>query len=125
MAETILIIEDNEKNRLLLKDILSYHGYTVLEAEDSKVGVDMALAHQPSLILMDIQMPTMDGISALKAIRGHTELKQPVVVAITSFAMAGDREKLIEDGFDEYISKPIDTRKLPVLVRGLLDKGRA
>lgn len=117
----ILIIEDNPQNRLLLKDILEFNGYTVLEAENGEIGIQMARLHQPDLMLMDLQMPVMDGFTAGKILKGDPETKGIILIAVTSFAMKGDREKTLEAGFDGYISKPFNTRELPEVIKRFLD----
>lgn len=113
----ILVIEDNEKNRRLIAAVLTYHKYKVIEACDGAEGVQLAKEHVPALILMDIQMPVMDGFSALKILRETPETKDIKIIALTSFAMTGDREKILAAGFDDYISKPINTRQLPEIVK--------
>ncbi len=117
MSSKILIVEDNEKNRLLIKDVLKYFGYEVIEAEDGAAGAALAKEHKPDLILMDIQMPVMDGMTAAKIIKSDPETKGIRMIALTSFAMKGDKERFLEAGFDDYIAKPIDTRKLPEIVK--------
>lgn len=117
MAHKILIVEDNENNRCLFRDILTFHGYEVTVAVDGQEGVDMARTLLPDLVLMDIQMPGMDGLSAGIILKGAAETRGLKIVALTSFAMRGDREKILAAGFDGYLSKPINTRELPVLVK--------
>lgn len=117
MAKKILVVEDNGKNRLLIKDILLYYGYEVIEAENGKSGVELAKQHLPDLILMDIQMPVMDGFSAIKILKDDPATKNIKIIALTSFAMKGDREDIMGAGFDDYIAKPFDTRKLPEMVK--------
>ena len=117
MAHKILIVEDNENNRCLFRDILTFHGYDVTVATDGQEGVDMARTLLPDLVLMDIQMPGMDGLSAGIILKGAAETCGLKIVALTSFAMSGDREKILAAGFDGYLSKPINTRELPVLVK--------
>ena len=117
MAHKILIVEDNENNRCLFRDILTFHGYDVTVATDGQEGVDIARTLLPDLVLMDIQMPGMDGLSAGIILKGATETSGLKIVALTSFAMSGDREKILAAGFDGYLSKPINTRELPVLVK--------
>ncbi|MBS3975363.1 MAG: response regulator [Syntrophomonadaceae bacterium] len=116
----ILIVEDNKVNRILLKDLLHYHGYNTLEAKDGAEGIALAKEHLPDLILLDIQMPVMDGVTALKILKESDETKNIKVIAFTSFAMKGDQEKLFAAGADYYISKPVNTRELPKLVRQIL-----
>ena len=117
----ILIVEDNEKNRTLVKDVLEYHGYEVIEAANGKEGIKIAKENKPDLILMDIQMPVMDGIAALNILRKDPEMKGVKIIALTSLAMKGDKEKVMEEGFDDYIAKPIDIRRLPELVKKALE----
>ncbi len=116
----ILVVEDNEKNLALFRDILLYYGYEVLEAENGAMGVKTAQERLPDLILLDIQMPVMDGFAALKILKEAPETRNIKVIALTSFAMAGDREKIMAAGFDDYISKPINTRTLPELIKKYL-----
>lgn len=120
MPEKILVVEDNEQNRILMRQILTYHGYDVLEATDGLTGLEMARAHMPALILLDIQMPVMNGFAVIRELRNNPELRKIKAIAVTSFAMKGDREKALQAGFDEYVTKPIDTRKFPELVKQVL-----
>ena len=122
MTKKILVVEDNAKNRILLKDLLNYYGYDVIEAVNGDDGVRMATEHNPDLILMDIQMPVMDGLTALNALKATKGTGNMKIVALTSFAMKGDRETLIQSGFDGYMSKPVDTRELPEVIRKLLQE---
>ena len=122
MPEKILVIEDNEQNRILMRQILTYHGYDVLEAADGLTGLEMARAHTPALILLDIQMPVMNGFMVIRELRNNPELRKIKVIAVTSFAMKGDREKALQAGFDEYVTKPIDTREFPELVKQVLSR---
>ena len=122
MPEKILVIEDNEQNRILMRQILTYHGYDVLEATDGLTGLEMARAHIPALILLDIQMPVMNGFAVIRELRNNPELRKIKAIAVTSFAMKGDREKALQAGFDEYVTKPIDTRKFPELVKQVLSR---
>ncbi len=107
MNKKILIVEDNEKNLKLFSVIVNSMGYEALTAIDGEKGLRIAKEKVPDLILMDIQMPKMDGISALKIIRSVEEIKHVPVIALTSYAMKGDRERLVEYGFSDYIAKPI------------------
>jgi len=124
MPEKILIVEDNEINRKLLRDILRYHGYDVIEAVNGAEAVEMARAHKVDLILMDIQMPVMNGYEAIKTLRNNPLTKEIRIIAVTSFVMKGDKEKALEAGADEYLCKPIDTRELPVIVKRILEAER-
>jgi CheY-like chemotaxis protein len=122
MGKRILIVEDNAQNRLLLKDLLEYHGFEILEAANGEEGIAVARKERPDLILMDLQMPVMDGFAAGKILKEDPATKHIKIVAITSFAMVGDRERVMEAGFDDYISKPIDTRGLPGLLKKILER---
>ncbi|MCF8074903.1 MAG: response regulator [Desulfotignum sp.] len=103
---TILIVEDELQNRKLFRDVLQYRGYTVFEAMNGKEGVALAKKHLPDLILMDIQMPVMDGLSATRILKQHDTTQDIMVVALTANAMPGDKEKILEAGCHDYISKP-------------------
>ena len=120
MTEKILLIEDNEQNRILMRQILVRKGYDLLEAKDGLTGLEMARAHIPALILLDIQMPVMNGFMVIRELRNDVELRKIKVIAVTSFAMKGDKEKALEAGFDEYVTKPIDTRTFPELIKQIL-----
>ena len=122
MPEKILVVEDNEQNRILMRQILTHHGYEVLEAMDGLTGLEMARAHMPALILLDIQMPVMNGFAVIRELRNNPELRKIKAIAVTSFAMKGDREKALQAGFDEYVTKPIDTRTFPELVKQVLSR---
>jgi CheY-like chemotaxis protein len=117
MKAKILIVEENENNRLLMKAVLSYYGYEVIEAADGEQGVRAARETLPDLIFMDIQLPVMDGITAVKILKQDPSTQRIKTVAVTAYAMKGDRETFLAAGFDGYISKPIDTRQLPGIVR--------
>ncbi len=111
----ILVIEDNELNRKLVKALLQKGAYNVIEAEDAETGIGLAQKHRPGLILMDIQLPGMDGLSATRFIKEDPGLQEIPVVALTAHAMEGDMEKAMEAGCAGYISKPFN-------VKGFLDK---
>jgi CheY-like chemotaxis protein len=117
MAARILVVEDNEKNLVLMRDILRYFGYEVLEARTGLESIDMAVEHCPGLILMDIQMPVMSGVDAMKILKNRADTREIKILAVTSLAMQGDRERLLEEGFDDYIQKPIDLVELPEIVK--------
>jgi len=121
MGHKILIVDDNAMNRKLFGFLLKRAGYEVFEAEDGRQGVGRAAEIIPDLILMDIQMPDMDGISALKAIRELAATREIPVIAITSYAMKGDRDRLLSEGFVGYISKPIDNETFVTSVITALD----
>jgi two-component system cell cycle response regulator DivK len=106
--KTVLIIEDNENNMYMMRFIINKLGHVVLEARDGAAGVETALAKHPDLILMDIQLPVMDGYTATRRIREEAALADVPIIAVTSYAMVGDREKAIAAGCTDYIEKPID-----------------
>jgi len=122
MSHKILIVEDNDNNRCLFRDILIFHGYQVSVAADGKDGLALARELKPDLILMDIQMPGMDGMTAGGILKGDPVTSGLKIVALTSFAMRGDKEKILAAGFDGYLSKPISTRELPRLVKQWLEE---
>jgi two-component system cell cycle response regulator DivK len=122
MPHKILIVEDNENNRSLFRDILTFRGYEVAVAADGQEGVALARALMPDLILMDIQMPGMDGMTAGGILKEDPATSGLKIIALTSFAMRGDLEKFLTAGFDGYLSKPINTRELPDLVKRWLQE---
>ena len=105
--ELILIIEDNEKNRKLARDVLQVKGYRTIETETAEEGLKLAAEQSPTLILMDIQLPGMDGITALKQLRADPKTKNILVIAITASAMTHNRQTMLAEGFDGYQTKPI------------------
>lgn len=117
MSKKILVVEDNEENRIMMRDVLRYYGYDVLEAKDGLEGIKMAREHLPDLILLDIQMPVLDGIATKKMLKNDPGTSAIKIIAVTSFAMKGDGEKLLETGFDDYMAKPVDTRALPEIIK--------
>jgi two-component system, cell cycle response regulator DivK len=121
MPHKILIVDDNHNNRLLFKDILLMHNFDVSTASDGIEGVAQARHVMPDLILMDIQMPGMDGIAACRILKDTPETSGIKIIALTSFAMQGDQEKFIAAGFDGYLSKPVNTRELPIFVTECLN----
>ncbi len=112
----ILIVEDNPKNIKLMRDVLQFKGYEILEAETGEAGVELARQRHPALILMDVQLPGIDGREAMKVLKTDASTRQIPIIVVTSFAMKGDRESLLADGFDGYLAKPIDIKELPRVV---------
>ena len=121
-GELILIVEDNEKNRKLERDILQFHGYRTAEADNAEDGIRLAQESPPDLILMDIQLPRMNGIEALHVLRGDDRTRAVPVIAVTASAMSQDRQKIMAAGFDGYQAKPISVRPFLDLVREVLDR---
>ncbi len=120
-GELILIVEDNEKNRKLVRDVLQVKGYQTIETETAEQGLKLALENSPALILMDIQLPGMDGITALKQLRADPKTKEIPVVAVTASAMTNNRETMLAEGFDGYQTKPISINDFLDEVRRVLD----
>jgi two-component system cell cycle response regulator DivK len=121
-GELILIVEDNEKNRKLERDLLLYHGYRVLEAITGEEGLRLAQETPPALILMDIQLPGISGIEALTRLRAEPATRAIPVMAVTASAMTHDRQKILDAGFDGYQSKPISVKEFVAAVRRMLDE---
>jgi CheY-like chemotaxis protein len=117
---TILIVEDNALNLELATDLLAAAGYTIRQARTGEEGVRLALAEAPDLILMDLRLPGMDGYAALRQLRADSRTAHVLTVALTAQAMRGDQEAVLAAGFDDYISKPIDTRTFPQAVGRVL-----
>jgi two-component system, cell cycle response regulator DivK len=118
----VLVIEDNEKNMKLLRDVLQATGYRTLEADSGEAGVELARAHRPSLVLMDVQLPGMSGVEALERLREDEGTAETPVLALTAQAMRGDRERFLDAGFDGYLAKPIDVTELIAIVREHCDR---
>lgn len=109
--KTILVVEDNDLNMKLVRGLIKIGKYRMLEANDAEIGIQLVREQRPDLVLMDIQLPGMDGLSATKIIKEDPSVKDIPIVALTSYAMQGDEEKALEAGCTGYIAKPIDTRK--------------
>jgi two-component system, cell cycle response regulator DivK len=112
-GQLILIVEDNEKNLKLVRDLLQYHGFRTLEAMDAETGLQLASTNAPDLILMDIELPGMDGVTALEQLRADPVTAGVGVVAVTASVMPVDRERFTHAGFDGCIMKPIDVKSFP------------
>ena len=123
-GEQILIVDDNFTNLKLVEYVLDRRGYRVLTAADAEEALRLLGRHQPDLILMDLQLPGVDGFELTHRLKSDPATRDIVVVAITSYAMKGDRERALAVGCDGYIAKPIDTRALPGLVQSFLDGAR-
>ncbi len=120
MTKRILVIEDTEDNRQIIRDLLGMAGYDMVEAHDGAEGVAKATEHKPDLILMDIQMPVMDGYEATRRIKADPTLKAIPVIAVTSSARAGDEEKARAAGCNDYIAKPYSPRQMLAKVRSVI-----
>jgi two-component system cell cycle response regulator DivK len=119
----ILIVEDNDKSARLLRDVLEFHGYETLLAENGRDALELAGTKPPRLILMDIQLPDIDGEAVLRELRRDPATAGIPVVALTAFAMPADRKRFLATGFDGYLSKPIDIKELPEQVRRFCELG--
>ena len=121
----VLIVDDNEKNVKLARDVLRFSGFRTVEASTAEDGMALAVEHVPDLILMDIRLPDMDGTTAVRRLKDDARTAAIPVVALTSFAMKGDRERFLAEGFDGYLEKPISVREFPGQVRGYTRAGEA
>jgi two-component system cell cycle response regulator DivK len=115
--DRILVVEDNDRNRELVRDILEFHGFELLEASNALDALALAAEQLPNLVLMDIELPDLDGQSVLRQLRSQPATADIPVVAVTAFAMRDDRQRFLDAGFNGYIEKPIDIRTLAVQVR--------
>jgi two-component system cell cycle response regulator DivK len=122
-GERVLVVEDNEKNMKLVRDILQAMGYSPLEASTGEEALALAAEESPALVLMDIQLPDLDGSEALRRLRSDARTAGIPVLALTAQAMQGDRERFLAAGFDGYLSKPIDVDELIETVRRFCDGG--
>jgi len=120
--ELILVVEDNDKNRKLVRDVLTFKGYEIIEAETGEEGVHLAQERHPSLILMDIRLPGIDGIEALRQLRAEEATREIPIMAMTASVMTADRQKITDAGFDAFQSKPL---KVSDFVRENEERGDA
>jgi two-component system, cell cycle response regulator DivK len=120
VSQLILIVDDNENNRKLARDVLEFAGFSTVEATGGVEGVALAIEQTPDLVLMDIRMPDLSGTEALKLLRENSETAQIPVVALTSSTMRGDEQRFLDEGFDGYLAKPISVREFPDQVRRFL-----
>ena len=116
-GQRILVVEDNEKNMKLFRDVLIATGYRTLEATTGGEAIELAVEHTPDLVLIDIQLPDLDGVQALHRLRANARTATIPVLALTAQAMQGDRERFLAEGFDGYVSKPVNVRELLGIVR--------
>ena len=125
MKDLILIVEDNDKNLKLVRDLLRFHGFETIEATNAEDGIALARERKPRLVLMDIQLPGMDGVTALEKLRADPSTATMSVVAVTASVMKEDRERFERAGFDGFITKPIDVQSFPETIRGHLRSARS
>ena len=121
MMKKILVVDDNEKNVKLASETLTYAGYEVLKADNGQTAIETARREKPDLILMDIQIPDMNGIEIMIELRKISDMKDKPVVALTAYAMKGDMESLMSEGFNAYLPKPFAIRELIDTVNKLID----
>lgn len=123
MPAKILVVDDLEQNRMLLRDVLEYFGYEVVEAANGEEGVRLAREHHPDLILMDIQMPVMNGLEVGRLLRSDPRTKEIKIIALSAFNLLDDKDDFFATGFDGHIGKPFDIRELPKIIRKYLPGG--
>jgi two-component system, cell cycle response regulator DivK len=116
----ILVVEDNSVNRELIREILESRGYSVTEAENGEEALASLRKQIPTVAIIDIQMPRLSGIDLIKSIRGDSSLARTKCLALTAYAMSGDREKVLEAGFDAYLTKPFESKELLAAINGLI-----
>jgi len=122
---TILIVEDNAKNMKLVRDLLQHHGHTTLEAETGEAGLQLALQQRPDLVLMDIQLPDIDGTTVLARIREDSSFDAMPVLAVSASVMPDQQQRIVRSGFDGFIAKPISIKPFLAAVNKALSEGRA
>ncbi|MFC1990560.1 response regulator [Chloroflexota bacterium] len=120
MKEKVLIVEDNPQNMRLLEMTLKARDYALLKANDGEEALDTAVRERPDIIIMDMQLPKLSGLEVTQRLRQMAEFNHVPIIALTAYAMKGDKEKFIEAGCDAYLSKPIDTRELPKTIARML-----
>ena len=120
MKQKILAVEDNPQNMRLLEMTLRSKNYTLLQATDGEEALDMATRERPDLIIMDIQLPKINGLEVTRKLRDTPAFSHTPIIGITAYAMKGDKERIIESGYDMYLSKPINTRELPRIIAKML-----
>ena len=120
MKKTILVIEDHDDSRRIMHDLFTSSGYKVIQSDDGLEGVDAAVSHRPDLILMDIQLPGIDGYEATRRIKANEDLRKIPIIVVTSYALSGDDNKAFEAGCDAYVAKPFSPRGLLAKVKDFL-----
>ena len=120
--KNVMVVEDNEKNRKLIRVVLKAKGYNVIEATTGEEALSLLKEQIPDIILMDIQLPGIDGLTLIRQIKADVDKKDIPIIAVTAHAMKGDQQKILDTGCDAYMSKPIDTRELPLTIEKYLKK---
>jgi two-component system, cell cycle response regulator DivK len=123
VSKRVLIVEDQEDNRAILRDLLSKSGFDLIEATNGEEGVALAQSQRPDLILMDVQLPIIDGYEATRRIKSKAELRSIPIIAVTSYALSGDEAKARAAGCDAYVAKPFSPRQLLAKIREYLPNG--
>lgn len=118
--KNVMVVEDNEKNRKLIRVVLKAKGYNVIEATTGEEALSLLKEQIPDIILMDIQLPGIDGLTLIRQIKADAGKKDIPIIAVTAHAMKGDQQKILDTGCDAYMSKPIDTRELPLTIEKYL-----
>ncbi|WP_152047903.1 response regulator [Aureimonas psammosilenae] len=121
MPKTVMIVEDNELNMKLFRDLIEAHGYATIQTRNGLTAVDLAREHRPDLILMDIQLPEISGLDVTRNLKADPDLRSIPVIAVTAFAMKGDEERIRQGGCEAYISKPISVTKFIETIKSFLD----
>jgi len=124
MERTIVVVEDNDVNRSLVKDVLALGGYEILEARNGSEGVRLAREHLPDLILMDVQMPVMNGMTATKILKADSRTRAIKIISLSAYAVDATPEEFLQTGFDDYLSKPLNIHTLTDKVRQFLAGGK-
>ncbi len=117
-----MVVEDNEKNRKLMRVVLKAKGYNIIEATTGEEALNLLKNQKPDIILMDIQLPGIDGLTLIKQIKASVVTKDIPIIAVTAYAMKGDEQKILDTGCDAYVSKPVNTQELPLIVEKYIKK---
>ncbi len=120
--KNVMVVEDNEKNRKLVRVVLKAKGYNIIEAATGEEALNLLKNQKPDIILMDIQLPGIDGLTLIKQIKASVITKDIPIIAVTAYAMKGDEQKILDTGCDAYVSKPINTQELPLIVEKYIKK---
>lgn len=120
--KNVMVVEDNEKNRKLMRVVLRAKGYNIIEATTGEEALNLLKNQKPDIILMDIQLPGIDGLTLIKQIKASAITKDIPIIAVTAYAMKGDEQKILETGCNAYVSKPVNTQELPLIVEKYINK---
>lgn len=120
--KNVMVVEDNEKNRKLMRVVLKAKGYNVIEATTGEEALNLLKNQKPNIILMDIQLPGIDGLTLIKQIKADSVTKEIPIIAVTAYAMKGDEQKILDTGCEAYMSKPINTQELPLVIEKYIKK---